>query len=70
MGTTKDIREAVNAELKYDPLVNDADIHVVNKADRPGADLTVKQLRESLRLSNRYNLRNHSGAEIDDPRRH
>src|ERR1700747_1474558 len=30
MGTTKDIREAVNAELKYDPLVNDADIHVVN----------------------------------------
>src|SRR6476646_197861 len=30
MGTTKDIREAVNAELKYDPLVDDADIHVVN----------------------------------------
>jgi LAO/AO transport system kinase len=24
---------------------------VVNKADRPGADLTVKQLRESLRLA-------------------
>ena len=30
MGTTKDIREAVNAELKFDPLVDDADIHVVN----------------------------------------
>src|ERR1051325_2733031 len=30
MGTTKDIRDAVNAELKYDPLVDDADIHVVN----------------------------------------
>ena len=30
MGTTKDIREAVEAELKFDPLVNDADIHVVN----------------------------------------
>ena len=30
MGTTKDIREAVEAELKFDPLVNDADIHVMN----------------------------------------
>ena len=30
MGTTKDIREAVEAELKFDPLVDDADIHVVN----------------------------------------
>src|SRR6266851_6890087 len=30
MGTTKDIREAVNAELEFDPLVDDADIHVVN----------------------------------------
>jgi hypothetical protein len=26
----QDIREAVEAELKFDPLVNDADIHVVN----------------------------------------
>jgi osmotically-inducible protein OsmY len=30
MGTTKDIHEAVEAELKFDPLVDDADIHVVN----------------------------------------
>jgi osmotically-inducible protein OsmY len=30
MGTTKDIREAVEAEFEFDPLVNDADIHVVN----------------------------------------
>ena len=30
MSTTKDIREAVEAELKFDPLVDDADIHVVN----------------------------------------
>jgi osmotically-inducible protein OsmY len=30
MGTSTDIREAINAELKYDPLVDDADIHVVN----------------------------------------
>ena len=32
-------------------LLEIADIHVVNKADRPGADMTVKQLRESLRLA-------------------
>jgi osmotically-inducible protein OsmY len=30
MGITKDIREAVEAELGFDPLVDDADIHVVN----------------------------------------
>jgi hypothetical protein len=29
MGTTKDIREAVEAELEFDPLVDDADIHVL-----------------------------------------
>jgi len=34
-------------------LIEIADIHVVNKADRPGADLTVKELRESLRLAHR-----------------
>lgn len=34
-------------------LIEIADIHVVNKADRPGADLTVRQLRESLRLAHR-----------------
>ncbi len=30
MGTTKDIRDAVEAELEFDPLVDDADIHAVN----------------------------------------
>jgi len=30
MGKTTDIREAVEAELKFDPLVDDAGIHVVN----------------------------------------
>ena len=30
MGTTKDIRGAVEAELKFDPLVDDADIHVMD----------------------------------------
>ena len=30
MGKTTDIREAVEAELKLDPLVDDADIHITN----------------------------------------
>ena len=30
MSATKDIRQAVEAELKFDPLVDDADIHVMN----------------------------------------
>ena len=30
MGTTKDVRDAVEAELEFDPLVDDADIHLVN----------------------------------------
>ena len=30
MGKTTDIRAAVEAELKFDPRVNDADIHVAN----------------------------------------
>jgi len=30
MGTTKEVRGAVEAELEFDPIVEDADIHVVN----------------------------------------
>jgi osmotically-inducible protein OsmY len=30
MGKTTDIHKAVEAELKFDPLVDDADVHVVN----------------------------------------
>jgi osmotically-inducible protein OsmY len=30
MGTPEDIRDVVEAELEFDPLVDDADIHVVN----------------------------------------
>ena len=30
MGTTNDIRDAVQAELEFDPLVDDADVHIVN----------------------------------------
>ncbi len=41
MGTTKDIREAVEAELEFDPLVEDADIHVVNVNGDVALDGTV-----------------------------
>jgi osmotically-inducible protein OsmY len=41
MGTTKDIREAVEAELEFDPLVDDADIHVVNINGDVALDGTV-----------------------------
>ena len=30
MGTTKDTRDAVEVELEFDPLVDEADIRVVN----------------------------------------
>lgn len=34
-------------------LLEVADMHVVNKADRPGADKTVREIRDMLRLSHR-----------------
>ena len=41
MGTTKDTRAAVEAELEFDPLVDDADIHVVNINGDVALDGTV-----------------------------
>src|SRR5215831_18747086 len=48
MGTTKDIREAVNAELKFDPLVDDADIHVVNASGDVALNGTVPSYPQYL----------------------
>ena len=48
MGTTKDIREAVEAELKYDPLVDDADIHVVNASGDVALNGTVPSYPQYL----------------------
>ena len=39
MSKTTDIRTAVEAELKFDPRVDDADIHVVNM----NGDCSVKR---------------------------
>jgi hypothetical protein len=48
MGTTIDIREAVNAELTYDPLVDDADVHVVNVSGDIGLNGTVPSYPQYL----------------------
>jgi osmotically-inducible protein OsmY len=48
MGTTKDIREAVEAELKFDPLVDDADIHVVNVSGDVALNGTVRSYPQYL----------------------
>ena len=48
MGTTKDIREAVKAELEFDPLVDDADIHVVNINGDVALDGTVPSYPQYL----------------------
>jgi osmotically-inducible protein OsmY len=48
MGTTKDIHDAVNAELKFDPLVDDADIHVVNVNGDVALNGTVRSYPQYL----------------------
>ena len=48
MGTTKDIREAVSAELRFDPLVDDADIHVVNVSGDVALNGTVPSYPQYL----------------------
>ena len=48
MGTTKDLHEAVEAELKFDPLVDDADVHVVNVNGDVALDGTVPRYPQYL----------------------
>jgi osmotically-inducible protein OsmY len=48
MGTSKDIHEAVEAELKFDPLVDDADVHVVNMNGDVALDGTVPSYPQYL----------------------
>ena len=48
MGTTKDIHKAVEAELKFDPLVEDADVHVVNLNGDVALDGTVPSFPQYL----------------------
>jgi osmotically-inducible protein OsmY len=73
MGTTKDIRHAVNAELKFDPLVNDADIHVVNVNGDVALNGTVPSYPQYLeaatatrRVSGVKNVSNHLQVVLPD----
>ena len=66
MGTTKDIRKAVQAELKFDPLVDDADIDVVNINGDVALNGTVPSYPQYLeaaaatqRVSGVKNVHNH-----------
>ena len=73
MGTTKDIREAVNAELKFDPLVDDADIHVVNVNGDVALNGTVPSYPQYLeaaaaaqRVGGVKNVHNHLEVVLPD----
>jgi osmotically-inducible protein OsmY len=73
MGTTKDIRDAVNAELKFDPLVDDADIHVVNMNGDVAINGTVPSYPQYLeaaaaarRVGGVKNVHNHLQVVLPD----
>jgi osmotically-inducible protein OsmY len=73
MGTTKDIREAVEAELKFDPLVDDADIHVVNVNGDVALNGTVRSYPQYLeaaaatqRVGGVKNVHNHLEVVLSD----
>ena len=73
MGTSKDIREAVEAELKFDPLVDDADIHVVNANGDVALNGTVSSYPQYLeaaaaaqRVGGVKNVHNHLEVVLPD----
>jgi len=73
MGKTTDIREAVEAELKFDPLVDDADIHVMNINGDVALNGTVPSYPQYLeagvatqRVSGVKNVHNHLEVVLPD----
>jgi osmotically-inducible protein OsmY len=73
MGKTTDIREAVEAELKFDSLVDDADIHVVNMNGDVALNGTVPSYPQYLeaaaatqRVSGVKNVHNHLAVALPD----
>ena len=73
MSTTKDIREAVEAELKFDPLVDDADVHVVNVNGDVALNGTVPSYPQYLeaaaatqRVGGVKNVHNHLEVVLSD----
>jgi osmotically-inducible protein OsmY len=73
MGITKDIREAVDAELEFDPLVDDADVHVVNVDGDVALNGTVPSYPQYLeaaaaaqRVGGVKNVHNHLEVVLSD----
>jgi len=73
MGKTTDIRAAVEAELKFDPRVNDADIHVANVNGDVALNGTVPNYPQYLeaaaatqRVSGVKNVFNHLEVVLPD----
>jgi osmotically-inducible protein OsmY len=73
MGTTKDIRDAVEAELEFDPLVDDADIQVVNINGDVALNGTVPSYPQYLeaaaaaqRVAGVRNVHNHLQVVLPD----
>jgi osmotically-inducible protein OsmY len=73
MGVTKDICDAVEAELEFDPLVDDADIHVVNINGDVAVNGTVPSYPQYLeaaaaaqRVAGVRNVHNHLQVVLPD----
>jgi osmotically-inducible protein OsmY len=73
MGKTTDIHKAVEAELKFDPLVDDADVHVVNINGDVALNGTVPSYPQYLeaaaatqRVSGVKNVDNHLQVVLPD----
>ena len=73
MGKTKDIREAVEAELKFDPLVDDSDVQVLNMNGDVALNGTVPSYPQYLeaatatqRVSGVKNVHNHLEVVLPD----
>ena len=73
MGKTTDIRAAVEAELKFDPLVDDSDIHVVNVSGDVALNGTVPSYPQYLeaaaaarRVAGVTNVHNHLAVALPD----
>src|SRR5690242_8012079 len=73
MGTTKDVRAAVEAELKLDPLVDDGDVHVVNVSGDVALNGTVPSYPQYLeaaaaarRVGGVKNVHNHLEVVLPD----
>ena len=73
MGTIKDVRHAVEAELEFDPLVDDADVHVVNINGNIALNGTVPSYPQYLeaaaaaqRVASVRNVHNHLQVVLPD----